>query len=123
MFVFIKKMLFVAMSFFSCNTLDAIPLKYVSVNTQECRIRPEIININSNEPTFYPYNIEINKCSDSCNNIDDPYAKLCVPDVVKNINVKVFNLTSRTNETWHIKWHETCKCKCRFDASSVYNNK
>ena len=47
---------------------------------------------------------------------------MCVPDVVKNLNVKVFNLMSRTNETRHIKWHETCKCKCRLDAS-VCNNK
>ena len=48
-------------------------------------------------------------------------AKICVPDVVKDLNVKVFNLMSRTNETRHIKWHETCKCKCRLDAS--VNNK
>ena len=34
---------------------------------------------------------------------------MCVPDVIKNLNVKVFNLMSRTNETRHIKWHETCK--------------
>ena len=47
---------------------------------------------------------------------------MCVPDVVKNLNVKVFNLISRNNETWHIKWHETCKCKCILDAS-VCNNK
>ena len=62
------------------------------------------------------------KCSGSCNNINDPYAKICVSDVVKDLNVKVFNLMSRTNETRHIKWHETCKCKCRLDAS-VCNNK
>ena len=46
----------------------------------------------------------------------------CVPDVVKNINIKVFNLMPRTNETRHVKWHETCKCKCRLDAS-VCNSK
>ena len=51
-----------------------------------------------------------------------PYAKLCVPDVVKDLNVKLFNLMSRTNETRHIDWHETCKCKCRLDAS-VCDNK
>ena len=56
------------------------------------------------------------------NNINDPYAKICVPDVVKDLKVKVFNLMLRTNETRHIKWHETCKCKLRLDAS-VYNNK
>ena len=89
---------------------------------QGCRIRSEITNINSNEPTFHPYSIEVNKCSSSCNNINDPHAKLCVPNVVKNINVKVFNLVSRNNETRHITWYETCKCKCRLDAS-VCNNK
>ena len=31
------------------------PLKSVSVNNQECKRRSEIININSNEPSFYPY--------------------------------------------------------------------
>ena len=92
------------------------------MNNQECRIRPEIININSNKPTFYPYSIKVNKFSGSCNTINNPYAKLYVPDVIKNINVKVFNLISRTNETRHIKWHETCKCKSRLDAS-VCNNK
>ena len=45
-----------------------------------------------------------------------------LPNVIKNKTVKVFNLMSRTNETRHIEWHETCKCKCRLDAS-VCNNK
>ena len=87
------------------------------MNNQECKIRPEIININSNELSFSPCNVKISKCSGSCNNINDPYAKLCVPDVVKNINVKVFNLISNTNETRYIKRHESWKCKCRLDAS------
>ena len=58
----------------------------------------------------------------SCNNINDPNAKMCVPDVVKNINLNGFNLMSRANETRYIKLHETCKCKCRLDAG-VCNNK
>ena len=82
------------------------------MNNQEGKVRTEIININSNEPKFYPYSIKVNKCSGSCNNISDPYGKLCVPDAVNNINVKLFNLMSITNETRHIKWHKTCKCKC-----------
>ena len=60
------------------------------MNNQECKVRSEIINVNTNEPVFYPFSIKVNKCSGSCN-INDPYAKLCVPDVVKNINVNVFN--------------------------------
>ena len=46
---------------------------------------------------------------------------MCLPGVAKNLIVKVFNLKSRTNETRHIKWHETCKCKCRLDASACNN--
>ena len=64
------------------------------MNNQECRTRTKTIDINNNEPLFYHFNININKCSGSCNNINHPYAKLCIPDVVKNINVKVFNLIS-----------------------------
>ena len=92
------------------------------MKNQECQVRPEIINVNSNEPVFYPFSIKTSKCSGSGNNIDNPYAKMCVPDVVKNLNVKVFNLMSRTKETRHTKWHETSKCKCILDAS-VFNNK
>ena len=75
------------MSFFSCNAL-----KCVLMNNQECKIRPEIINSNSNEHLLYPYDVKINKCSGSCNNINDLYAKMCAPNVFKKINVKVFNI-------------------------------
>ena len=71
---------------------------------------------------FYPLSIKVNKCSGSCNTINDPYAKICVSDIFKNINVKLFNLMSRTNETRHVEWHKTCKCKCGLDVS-VYNSK
>ena len=66
---------------------------------------------------FFSFSIKTSKCSDTWNNINDSYAKLCVPNVVKNINIKVFNLMSRTDETRHIEWHETCKWKRRLDAS------
>ena len=52
------------------------------MDNQECKIRPEIVNVNSDEPTFYSYSVKISKCSGSCNNNSNPYAKLCVPDVV-----------------------------------------
>ena len=92
------------------------------MNNQKCKIKPEIVNINNDEPLFYPYSIKVNKCSGSCNNINDRYAKLCVPDVVKNMNVKVFNLMSITNETRHIKWYETYKYKWILDTSVCNNN-
>ena len=100
-------MFFYSNGIFSFNVLNVNSLECVSMNNQECKARPKIIDANNNEPVFYPYSIKINKCSGSCNNINDSYTKLCTPDIVKNINVKVFNLMSRINETRHIIWHET----------------
>ena len=87
-------------SFTSVNSLSCI-----SMNNQEWKVRPKIVNVNSDGPVFFPFSIKTSKCSGSCNNINDSYANICVPDVVKNLNVKVFNLMSRTNEIRHIKWN------------------
>ena len=92
------------------------------MNNQASKLKTEIINVNNNEPAFYPSSIETSKYSGNCTNIINPYTKMCVPDAVKHLNDKVFNLMSRTNEKRHIKWHETFKCECRLDAS-VCNNK
>ena len=119
----IKKVFFTGLTILSSvNLLTVTPLRCISMTNQECKLRPQIVNVNSDKPLFYPFSIKISKSGGSCNNINDPYAKMFVPDVVKNLNVKVFNIVSRTNETRHIDWHETCKCKCRLDAS-VFNNK
>ena len=74
---------------------------------------------------FFPFSTETSKCTcsnSSCSNTNYPYVIICVPDVIKNLNVKVFNLMSRTNETRYIEWQETCKCDCKF-GENVCNNK
>ena len=73
------------------------------MNNQTCKTRPEIINISTNSPIFYPFSVKTSKCSGNCININDSYARICVPDIVKDLNVKIFNLMSRTNETKNIK--------------------
>ena len=122
MFKFIKKAFFLELTILSDFTNANSLLNCISMKNQECKVRPEIINVNSNEPVFYPFSIKTSKCSSSCNDINNPCAKICVSNVIKDLNVKIFNLMSRTNETRHIKWHQTCKCKCRLDVS-VCNNK
>ena len=91
-------------------------LSCISMNSQKWKVRPQITKVNSDMPLFCHFSIKTSKCTGSCNNINDPYAKMCIPDV------KIFNLMSRTNEARHIKWHETCKCKCRVDGSVCNNN-
>ena len=118
---FVKKCFFTGLTLLS--TLTSVnSLSCISMNNQECKVRPQTVNFNSDEPVFYPFSIKKSKRSGSCNNINNLYAKMCVLDVVKNLNVKAFNLMSRTNETRHIKWCKACKGKCRLDAS-VCNNK
>ena len=58
--------------FFGYNLSDVNPLECVSMNNQECKVRPEIVNVNSNESVFYPFSIKTSKCSANCNNIKDP---------------------------------------------------
>ena len=87
MFRFIKQIFISAMMYFGSNLSSVNLLKCVSMNNEECKVRPEIVNVNSNDPLFYPFSIKISKCSGSFSNINDPYAKLCVTDVVKSLNI------------------------------------
>ena len=103
MFGLIKKTFFAGLTTLSSvNLLTGTPLRSTSMTNQECKIKTELVNVNIDEPVFYPFSIKTSKCSGSCNNINDPYAKMCVTDVAKNINVKLVNLMSRTNETRRI---------------------
>ena len=76
-------------------------LECVSVVNQKCMPRPKILDVNEGacEALFYPYNVLVNKRSGSCNTLDDPMVKLCVPNIVKRVNMKVYNFLMRLNET------------------------
>ena len=82
MFGFVKKVFFIGLTILSSLT-NANSLSCISMNNQECKTRPQVINANEDEPVFFPFSIETSKCSRSCNKINYPYVKRCVPDVVK----------------------------------------
>ena len=75
MFGFIKEVFFAGLLFLS-SLVSTTPLSCISMNNQACKVRPEIINLNSNEPVFYPFSIKTIKCSGSCNSINDQYSKV-----------------------------------------------
>ena len=91
------------------GTIKTKALECVSVTNQKCMPRPKILDVNEGvrEALFYPYNVQVNKCSGSCNTLDDPMAKLFVPNIIKGINMKVYNFLMRLNETRNVLWHET----------------
>ena len=102
-----------AISLFSILKINA--LECVSVVNRKCMRRPKILNVNEGvgEALYYPYNVQVNKCSGSCNTLDDPMTRICVPKIIKNINMKVYNFLMRLSETRNVFWHESCKCACR----------
>ena len=88
------------------------------MKNQECKVREVIID---NDYRLYPFSIKVNRFNGNCNNISNQYSGVCVPDVVKNITAKVFDLMSWKSKTKQIKWHESCKCVCRLDPTFCNN--
>ena len=99
-------------------------LECVPVVNQKCMPRPKLLDVNEGvgDASFYPYNVLVQKCSGSCNTLDDPMAKLVVANIIKRVNMKVYNFLMRLNETRKVLWHESCKCVCQLN-SSVCNSK
>ena len=106
------------------SVLKVNTLECLSVINQECMSKPKILDVNEGigEALFYPYNVLVNKCSGSCNTLDNPMSKICVPKVIKNVNIKVYNFLMRLNKTRNVLWHERCRCVYKLN-SSVCNNK
>ena len=102
-----------AINVFSILKVNA--LECVSVVNQKCMPRPKTLDVNEGvgEALFYPYNVLANKCSGSCNMFDNLMEKLCVPNVIKRVNMQVYNFLTTLNETRNVLWHESCKCICK----------
>ena len=96
------------------NIIKTRTLECLSVNNRKCMSRPKILDVNEGigKALFYPYNVLVNKCSGSCNTLDNPRYKICVPKVIKNVNIKVYNFLMMLNETRNVLWQESCRCVC-----------
>ena len=96
------------------SVLKVNTLKCLSLIIREYMPRSKILNVNEDigEALFYSYNVLVNKCSGSCKTLDNPMSKICVPKIIKNVNMKVYNFLMRLNETRNVLWHESCKCVC-----------
>ena len=55
----------------------------------------------------YPYSIKVNRCNGNFNNVTNPYSRVCVPDITKNVTLKIFGLMTLTNKTKQIIIHES----------------
>ena len=107
------KVISLLISLFGIIKTKALECK--SVVNQKCMPRPKILDVNEgvDEALFYLYIELVNKCSGSCNTLDNPMTKLCVPNVIKRVNIQVYNFLMRLNETRNVLWYESCKCVCQ----------
>ena len=89
------------------------------LKNQECKVRKVIID---NDYMSFPNKIKVDKCVGSFNDNNNPYFKVCLPYVIKNISVKVLDLILKKNVLENVRFHKSCKCECLLDEK-VYNNK
>ena len=71
------------------------PKNCLLLSDQKCSVKKVIID---NDYMTFPYKIKVDRCIGSCNNVNNPYYKVWLPDVFKNISVKAFDLISPQNE-------------------------
>ena len=86
---------------------------------QKCTVRKVVVD---NIYMTFPYKIKVDKCVGSCNDVENSYFKVCLPDIVKNISVKSLDLMSGKSALKNILFHQSCKCGCLLDER-VCNNK
>ena len=111
-----------AISLFSVLKVNS--LECLSLINRKCMSRPKILDVNEGigEALFYLYNVLVNKCSGSCNTLQNPMSKICVLKIIKNLNMQVYNSLMRLNETRNVLWQESCQCVCKLN-STVSNSK
>ena len=84
------KQIFIVL-FCLCRSLDSIVnisghTKCISLNNQQCITQPTLINLHPNEYIqglpYYPLAINLDKCVESFNTLNDLSSKVCVPDEI-----------------------------------------
>lgn len=92
-------------------------LKCESVDNQPCLARETIVNINNNEPRYYPFAIKLNKCTGSCDDLGNPFAKICEVNETRKRIIKVYDILFNKYWPMVIKEDVSCDCQCKFNSS------
>ena len=93
------------------------------LNDEPCMIRPSLIDMSPVELKYYPFMINLNKYTGSCNVLS--------PDLCSKRNkrhIKAFNMITNKNEAKAMTEHISCDCKCKFNTTTCnskqqWNNK
>ena len=109
---------FIALLCFS----ESLATKCMSLNNELCMIRPTLIDLYPAELKCYPFMINLDKCSGSCNSVNNLSIKMCVPNKTEDINVKVFHMITNSNEAKTMAKHISCDCKRKRNSTTCNSN-
>ena len=92
------------------------------LNNQPCTATPTDTDLNPDELHFYSFIVSLDRCDGSCNTADDPFGRICVPNKIEHINLKVFNMMKEVNVEKKFVKHNSSETRCEFDGEK-YNSK
>ena len=118
MFRLIKQVLMIVLLGFS----RLLATECISLNNEPCMIRLTFIDLNHVELNHYLCIISSDICNASSNAVDDLFTKICVPSETKDVDVRLFNMITKINETKTSVEHISCDCKCKFNITSQIKN-
>ena len=100
--------------------------KCISLTNQKCTTQPTITNLHPNEYTqglhYYPFAVNLDRCIESCNALNDLLNKVCVPNKTEDLNLSVINMITAINESKTLTKHISWECKCQFDDRKCNSN-
>ena len=77
------------------------------VEQSKCMIQPNIINLHPDEYSqkrhYHPFAVNLDRCIESCNTLNDLFNKVCIPNNTEHLNLSVFNMIAGTNELETLK--------------------
>ena len=89
-------------------------------------IQCTLINLHPNEYSqefnYYLFTVKLDICVGSCNTLNDLSNKVCVPNKTEDLNLSVFSMITRINESKTLPKHISCECKCKFDGTKCNSN-
>ena len=87
---------------------------YISLTNQKCRTPPTIINFHPNKYTqilcCYPFVVILDRCVRSWNTPNDLSKKVSIPNKTKDLNLSLFNIITRINESQTLTNDISCEC-------------
>ena len=96
------------------------------LSNQKCMTEPTLVNLHPNEYSqefhYFSFAVKLDRCVGSCNTFNDLTNKVCITSKTEGLNLSVFNMITRINESETLTKHISCECKCKFDGRKCNSN-